>query len=227
MDFDRLFSFLSEDREWLRKVGIAAILILTQVGTIAVMGWAAEISRRIAKDQPDPIPEWDPIGAYFITGLKLVGAGVVWFLPPALLVVCQSALMVFALQSGESNNLTVLLTATSLLVYLIVFVYLVAGGVVFSPTYVLVSEAPEFKQLLNPRPAWKLVRANLGGYILTILVGALIYIILVAVGLLACFVGSFFGGALGFVFLGILIGLATRQARINLNFAAENFSNPG
>ena len=227
MDFDKLFSFLSEDREWVKKVGIAAVLVLTQIGTIAVMGWTAEISRRITEDEPDPIPEWDPIGEYFVTGLKLVGAALVWFLPPALLVVCQSALMAYALSNTDTDSLAGLLTASSLLVYLFVFIYLIAGGLIFSPLYVLASEETEFKQLLRPGPAWQLVKANFGGYILTILLGTLINIILVSIGMLACFVGSFFGGALGFVFVGILIGQATALARANLELTAENFSDPG
>lgn len=222
MDFDKLFAFLSEDHDWAKKVAVAAVLILTQIGTIAVMGWAAEIARRTAEGHPTPLPEWDPIGSYFIAGLKLVGTALVWFLPPALLVICQSALMVFALQDTQSGSLTGLLTGTSLLVYLIVFLYLVAGLLIFSPLYVLAGEETEFKQLLKPIPAWRLFRANIGGYMITVLVGTLISIILVSVGMLACFAGSFFGGALSFVFLGMLIGQATGQARENLKINTEN-----
>ena len=100
MDFDKVFAFFSEDDNWIQKIGIAAVLLLTQIGTIAVMGWAAEIAKRVTNNRPDPIPEWDDIGKYFITGFKLIGVSLVWFLPPALLVICQSAVMIFALQEG-------------------------------------------------------------------------------------------------------------------------------
>lgn len=220
MDFDNVFAFFSEDEDWAKKVGIAAVLILTQIGSIAVMGWSAEIAKRIANNQPDPIPEWDDLGTYFSTGFKLIGASFVWFLPPAMLVICQSAVMIFALQEGDT--LAALLTASSVIVYLLVFLYIIVGGLLFSPLYVLAAEQVEFKQLIKPSPAWKLFRANFGGYILAILVGSLLSLVLVSTGLLVCFVGSFFGAALGFTFLGILIGQATRNAREIVSLVAEN-----
>jgi hypothetical protein len=222
MDFDKLFAFLSEDQDWVKKVGIAAVLILTQIGTIAVMGWAAEIARRIAEDDPDPLPEWDPIGDYFVSGLKLIGVSLVWFLPPALLVICQSSLMIFALRGSGSDSLAGVLTASSLLVYLLIFIYIIGAGLVFSPLYVLAAEGADYKDLLKPAPAWKLIKANFPGYILSILVSGLITIIMVSVGILACFIGSFFGGALGFVFMAILIGQATGVARGSLMSGSQS-----
>jgi hypothetical protein len=220
MDFEKVFAFLSEDKDWIKKVGIAAVLILTQIGSIAVLGWSAEIAKRIADKQEDPIPDWDDIGTFFTTGFKLIGVSFVWFLPPAFLVICQSAVMIFALQEGET--LAALLTASSVIVYLIVFIYIITGLMLFSPLYVLAAEGVEFKQLIKPEPAWKLFRANIGAYILAILVGSLLSIVLVSTGLLVCFVGTFFGAALGFTFLGILIGQATRNARQILSLDTEN-----
>lgn len=220
MDFDKIFAFFSEDEDWLKKVGIAAVLLLTQIGSVAVLGWAAGIAKRIANNEPDPIPDWDDIGSFFFTGFKLIGISLVWFFPPALLVICQSAVMIFALQEGDS--LAALLTASSVIVYLIVFLYMISGGLLFSPLYVLASEKIEFKQLINPAPAWKLFRANIGGFIIAILVGTLLSIILVSSGLLVCFVGTFFGAALGFTFLGILIGQATGRAREIISQAPKN-----
>lgn len=227
MDFDKLFAFLSSDPNWHKKIGIAAVLILTQIGIVAVMGWAAEIAVRVGNDHPEPLPEWDDLGTFFITGLKLVGAALVWFLAPALLVVCQSTLVVFAVAGRESASLAPLLTTTSILVYLLVFIYLVAGMLMFSPLYVLAGEGTGFRELLRPAPAWRLLRANLSGYILTILVSALINVVLVGVGLLACFAGGFFGAALGFTVLGILIGQATGTARSNLNPLVGNLTKSG
>jgi hypothetical protein len=220
MDFDRVFAFFSEDDNWIQKIGIAAVLLLTQIGTIAVIGWAAEIAKRTTSNRVDPIPEWDNIGKYFMTGFKLIGVSLVWFLPPALLVICQSAVMIFALQEGES--LAALLTASSILAYLLVFIYIIVGGLLFSPVYVLAGEGIELKQLIKPAPAWKLFRANSGGYIIAILVGSLFSIVLASTGLLVCFVGTFFGGALGLAFLGILIGQATSNARENLSLVPPN-----
>ena len=220
MDFDKVFAFFSEDDDWAKKVGIAAILILTQIGSIAVMGWTAEIAKRIAYNQPDPIPKWDDIGDYFITGFKLIGVSLIWFLPAALLVICQASMMIFALQEGES--LAALLTASSVFVYLLVFIYIIAGGLLFSPLYVLAGERLVFNQLIKPVPAWKMFRANVGGYIIAILVGTLLSIVLVSTGLLVCFVGTFFGAALGFTFLGILIGQATGRAHEVLSLVPEN-----
>jgi hypothetical protein len=51
MEFGRAFSYAFEDSEWIKKVGIAALVFLIPLlGLIILMGWSLEIIRRVSLD---------------------------------------------------------------------------------------------------------------------------------------------------------------------------------
>ena len=67
--------------------------------------------------------------------------------------------------------------------------------------------------MVNPRPAWTLFRANIGGYLIAMLVGWLITVVMSSFGVLACLVGIFFASVLSQMIVAFLVGQATAQAR--------------
>jgi hypothetical protein len=59
MEFGRAFSYTQQDPEWLKKVGIAAaLMIIPFVGWLAVLGWGLEITRRVINNDPETLPDW-------------------------------------------------------------------------------------------------------------------------------------------------------------------------
>ncbi len=73
MDLERAFMYIWQDKDWPTKILIAAALMITGIGAIGVLGWIAELSRRVAVGEEDLLPEWDRIGDYFLSGIKLAG----------------------------------------------------------------------------------------------------------------------------------------------------------
>ena len=52
MDFARAFSYIFEDSDWLKKVGIAALVLLIPVlGVITVFGWSLTVTKRLIEGQ--------------------------------------------------------------------------------------------------------------------------------------------------------------------------------
>jgi hypothetical protein len=82
LDIDSSFKFIFRDKEWLSKLAVAAVLLITIIGGFAVSGWALEVQQRVMKNKKvTPLPDWEPLGDYFVRGLKYSLLNLVWFLP--------------------------------------------------------------------------------------------------------------------------------------------------
>ena len=64
----------------------------------------------------------------------------------------------------------------------------------------------------NPMNAWKLVRANIGGYVIAFLVGDIILSVATFVGTLVCVIGLYPATAYAYAVLGHMYGQAHRKA---------------
>jgi len=85
---------LREDPEWLSKLGVASVLLLSGcvvplLGQVAVLGWVALILRRFAAGQERPLPrlnfELDYLGKLVATGFKPFMVLFLWTLPCSML----------------------------------------------------------------------------------------------------------------------------------------------
>jgi hypothetical protein len=73
-----------QDSRWVTKVligGLFYILCFLLVGIPFILGYCARLARNVANGDPQPLPEWDDIGGYFVEGLRLVAVGFVYVLP--------------------------------------------------------------------------------------------------------------------------------------------------
>ncbi len=217
MDFARSFSFITEDKDWFKKVGIAALLILTGIGGIISLGWLIEIVKRVSNDDPEALPGWENIGDYLINGLKLFGVVIVWSLPIIILSICSS---LFLFSSSDCINYDCQINPSGVIpmmcISILVIVYSVFLGFLTAPLFGLIGEGLSFKELINPKTSYSLLKSNFFVYLLSIFLGGLISSFLSSIGVIACFVGAFFGNAFGYAVMGHLIGQAHKQARENL-----------
>lgn len=90
MQFGKSFTYAFEDREWLTKLLIGALLIIIPILNIVWGGYTTEIIRRVSRNDPEPLPGWDDFGKHFMDGLILVIAGVVYSLP----IICVSVIAI-------------------------------------------------------------------------------------------------------------------------------------
>lgn len=224
MDFGRSFSYIIEDQDWLKKVGIAALLMLTGIGSIGSLGWGIEIVKRVANEEPEPLPGWENIGDYFINGLKLIGVTLVWSIPIILISFCSLLLFIpFSGGSGGSfEQASILFVFVTICFSLLVIVYSLLVGLLSAPVFGMVGEGVSFAEMVNPRKAFALLKANIGGYLVAFFAGGIIYSFLSSIGVIACFIGAFFGAAFGYAVMGHLVGQAHGQAKANLEILAEN-----
>ncbi len=217
MDFARSFSFITEDEDWFKKVGIAAILVLTGIGSIGTMGWVVEITKRVANGDPEPLPDWENIGDYFIYGIKLIGVLLVWSLPIILLTVCSTLILIPVSDGFASfDDASIFMVIMTMCISIVVILYSLIIGLLSAPLFGLIGEGSSFSELIKPNKAFALLKSNIGGYLIAFFAGSIISSILSSIGVIACFIGAFFGTAFGYAVMGHLIGQAHAQAKENL-----------
>lgn len=95
MEYLRGLRKLREDPDWLSKVGVGSLLLISAmivpfVGQVALKGWSALILRRAVVGQDESLPrlsvDFDYLGKLFGTGFKGFIAAFVWGLPAGLLI---------------------------------------------------------------------------------------------------------------------------------------------
>ena len=216
MDIGLAFSFVTQDRDWLKKIGIGSLLFLTLIGFIPVLGWGVEVSRRVIHGASEVLPDWSDFGKYIRDGLKYYAVTLVWSLPLIVLATCIGGAAGAAAAAGDSdsNTLPLILQAC---VGLITFPYGLALGVLTPAAGGILAGTNSLKEALNPANALKLVRANLGGYLLLFVVVAILGTVGGFIGTLLCVVGVFRVAAYLTAVSGHLVGQAYIKAQQPVN----------
>ena len=69
MDFGKAFSYVFDDEDWIKKIGIGALLSLIPiVGWFVILGWGVEITKRVINKNPEILPDWSDFGGYLTRG---------------------------------------------------------------------------------------------------------------------------------------------------------------
>ena len=84
MDIAKSFTFMFEDPEWLRKLGIGflvvavgllfSVVLIGLIPLIIVLGYTLDVTRNVMDGQPNPLPEWNDWEGFLMRGLKLAGS---------------------------------------------------------------------------------------------------------------------------------------------------------
>src|SRR3989337_44473 len=92
MNIGEALRFTTKDKKWIEKIAIAAVLIFTVIGWLAVVGWILELLRRVVRGEAEVLPPWANLGKYFVDGLIVCVIGFIWTLPIIVLSVCLGGL---------------------------------------------------------------------------------------------------------------------------------------
>jgi len=224
MDLERAFTFFTKDPDWLKKLAIGGVLALTGIGGIALFGWLAEVSRRVAHQEEDLLPEWDQIGDYFLNGLKFIGVTLIWSSPVIVLTIIFSIIPAGVMIAAPESDQGIAIALISIFMacfWGFFMLYILAVNFLVPALWVPVAEGVPFSELLSPRKAWDIFRANAGGFIVVVLISSLVGSLLSMLGTLLCLIGVFLTAVAAQLIYAHLIGQATRQARETLAFRVE------
>ena len=221
MNYGRAFSFASEDPDWIKKLIIAALVILIPVvGPFAVSGWALEINRRVIAGESELLPEWSNFGALIISGLKQWVVVLVYQLPAILISVCGFGLYagLLAASGGSSSDdgggaLTGVAVGAMLCTYCFLFLFLIVGSLMIAPATSVLAETGEIGAALRFGHVFGLLRAAVGPYILSVLILAVLGSVGSSIGSIACGVGTLVAAAYTVIVAGHLHAQAYKIAK--------------
>ena len=104
MDIGKSFSYPFEDREWISKLGLGALISLIPILNFAWSGYMVGIVRNMMSGVQEPLPNWDDLGKKFMDGFILFLVGLVYALPVLVLSCLPLSIMVVpAILSGNQD----------------------------------------------------------------------------------------------------------------------------
>ena len=212
MEFGKAFSYPFEDREWVKKIGIGALLMLIPLlGSLWISGWALEITKRVIRQDPEPLAGWDDFGGYLVRGFQVLIVGLVYALPIILLSACMQTVALSLGDSSSGDEVTYAVTAISVCVGCIAFLYGILLALMLPAALGNFAAKEQFGAAFRFGEVWGLVRAAPGAYILAAL-GSLLAGIIAMLGMILCIVGVLLTASYANAVMGHLTGQAYNAA---------------
>lgn len=84
LNINEAFNFIARDPAWPRKLGLGAVfslLSLVLVGAVLVQGYLLTVMERVARAEPEPLPEWDDFGELLRKGLIGWVVSLIYYIP--------------------------------------------------------------------------------------------------------------------------------------------------
>ena len=89
MDIGSSFTYMFQDKDWIKKILIGGVVGFIPIVNFAAIGYMIQIIRNVREGQTLPLPEWDEFGKYFVDGLWIFLIFLVWAIP-IIVVACLS-----------------------------------------------------------------------------------------------------------------------------------------
>jgi hypothetical protein len=171
MDAEKSFSYPFEDREWISKLGLGALISMVPILNFAWSGYLVDIIRNVMSNNPEPLPTWDDLGKKFSEGLILFGASLIYAFP-ILIAVClplgvSASSDVFAGNNNLPDLSQRLLEAGGALLFCMLCVLVVYGlalSILYPAILILFAREGTFASCFRLREAFRMIRKNAGSF---------------------------------------------------------------
>lgn len=197
VDFGRAFQFYFEDPDWVKKTllgGLFYLLAMLLVGAPLVAGYVVQVTRRTARGEARPLPEWDNYGQLFSDGLQVIGLYLLHFLAACILpgsIGCLFAVIGGAASGSDAAGGVAALGIMA--AYMLLFVVMLAVLVYFPAAYIRTAITGSFRAGLEVRENIELIKRSPGNYFLALAIYWVTSFI-AQFGLILCFIGIFPAG---------------------------------
>jgi hypothetical protein len=215
MDIGKALGFVFEDQDWISKVLIGALITFLSfliLPAFLLFGYSLEVTKRVLRGDPQPLPPWTELGDLFVKGVMVVIIGIVYALPIIVINLCATPIwIVFGDRGGNAaeaiNGLATFgVSCLSILWAIVMSIVLPAALARFADTGEL-RDAFQFGNIL------RFVQDNLGTYVVVFLVIWVANLIAGVIGAAACGIGLFFTQPILYMFTGHLYGQAYLKAQ--------------
>ncbi|MFN7036061.1 MAG: DUF4013 domain-containing protein [Bellilinea sp.] len=214
MDFGLAFSYVFQDKDWLRKVGIVALISLIPIlGQLVLIGWSLNIAKRVIERHPQPLPEVD-FGGDLGRGFSALVITFVYSLPITLFALVFGILDSVVAGQSSSDAVRTMIGILSLCFSLFALVYGIAMAIVLPAAYGNYLAKSSLSAGFALGEVFGLVRANIGAYLI-VLLGSFVAGLIAPLGTILCIVGVVLTYAYSVAIMGHLYGQAYNAATQN------------
>jgi hypothetical protein len=124
MDIGKSLTFVTEDENWIKKLGIGTLVNLVPILNFAWLGYIVEMLRNVQQGDPRPLPEWEDFGGKFMKGLMVGIANLIYALPIILLACLVGIIPAVAGGSGgDADTLGAAIGGLSILLFCCIGLY--------------------------------------------------------------------------------------------------------
>ena len=213
MDIGRSFTYMFEDQDWIKKILIGGVVSLIPIVQFAALGYFIEALRNTAEGRELPLPEWDDFGGKFMKGLIVVIAVFLYLLP--IIFVMGVILGVATVIAGSLDNDAAETVAIicPLIGNCLVFVYGILVMLILPAAVIQYALTEKFGAFFRFGDMMALIKANIGGYIIALLVALVAGLIAQIVGSIACGIGILFTMTSAYLVDANLFGNLVREAQ--------------
>lgn len=189
MDFGKAFTFVFDDEEWIKKIGIGGLLSLIPIlGGFVVLGWAVEITKRVIKGEAEVLPDWSDFGGYLTKGFLAFLVAFVYLLPVILVQSCTSLPFLY---ENADETWTTIFTIVTICTSCFTALYSLLAYLVLPAAIGGYAATGELGAAFKLGGIFRMVKDNLGTYGL-VLLGGIVASLVASLGTIACVIGVLF-----------------------------------
>lgn len=213
MDFGKAFTFVFDDEDWVKKVLIGGILGLIPVVNLIVLGYGLKVLKNVADGVEHPLPDWTDFGDYFVQGLMSFLGGLIWAAPLIVLGILSSAIRWATGYDLRSDQSAWYYSGQACIWGLecLSGLYGLFLGIVIPAAITEYAISNEFGAFFRFGEIFKYIKANLGNYVIALLLIGVAQFI-GGFGLILCCVGVLFTGFWATVVSSHLLGQVYRTS---------------
>lgn len=191
MDFGKAFSYVFEDPDWFKKVGIASLVgLIPIIGQLVVMGFALQTARNVMRGEIRPLADLD-FSSQLGLGFKSFVVALVYSLPLIILSIPIVVLPLLLSGNGKSPDTTLqtlraILTACCsglMILYGLAMAFLVPAATANLVAKDSLAAGLRFGEVIG------LIKSNPGAWLLVFL-GSLVSGFISPLGSIACGIGA-------------------------------------
>ena len=165
MEFERALTYAADEKEWLKKLGIGAIISIVPILNFAWIGYILEIVRNVSDGHDLPLPGWENLGEKFKSGLIIFLALFLYSLPAFLLFLLPG---MFFLTQGSSNGSEAVnwMVVAGTCFYCLYAIYILAISFLVPAMMIRNSQLGTFRSCFQFREIIDLALKNIGDYVI-------------------------------------------------------------
>ena len=213
MDIGSSFTYMFEDENWLKKVLIGGILAIIPIVNFAAFGYLIQVIRNTRDGHPTPLPEWDQFGAYFMDGLWIFLIVLVYLIP-VILLSCIQGIGTAALANNSNQDTQGVVGILSACFSCLIGLWSLVVAVIIPAVMIRYAEVGEFMAGFRFGEIFSVITANVGGYIVVLLL-TWVASFIGQLGIILCIIGVIFTSFWSYLVGGNLLGQLAAQTRQN------------